>query len=71
MRGRSRVTIQKNTRSSLQGVEGHDHNEDLMSKAKWYRQIAGQHTRLVNKLISTAIRINAKHGEIGKNELNK
>ena len=56
MRGRSKVVFQKKEKNSLEGA---DIEEDkaawcFPTKASWYRQTAGQHNRLSNKLTSIA-----------------
>lgn len=56
MRGRSRAVFQQKEKNS---VEGADIEEDkaawcFATKAGWYRQTAGQHNRLSNKLTSIA-----------------
>ena len=61
MRGRSKVVFQNKERNNLEGI---DLEEDksawcLATKAEWYRQTAGQHNRLSNKLTSIAKQMKA------------
>ena len=60
MRGRSKITFQKKSTSTLQAVEKQPENADMVTRAKWLRKIAGQHAKLGNKLIVTARRIKAQ-----------
>ena len=76
MRGRSKVVFQNKDKDNLEGI---DLAEDkaawcFATKAEWYRQTAGQHNRLSNKLtsIATQMKVAAKcgHGQREKDQRN-
>ena len=60
MRGRSRITFTKKIKRMLQGIEDDDENAEMVSRAKWLRVAAGNHTSLGNKLVNIARRMKTK-----------
>ena len=67
MRGSSKVVFQNKDKNSLEGIELDEDKAAwcFATKAEWYRQTAGQHTRLSNKLtnIATQMKVVAKNGQ--------
>ena len=68
MRGRSRITFNKAIKNLLQGMEAQEENAELVTRAKWLREMAGHHTKLGDKLINVARRILAKARDKSKDK---
>ena len=54
----------------LEATEKQQENGDLVTRAKWLRKVAGQRSKLGNKLITTTRRIKATgyHRQAGQDE---
>ena len=59
MRGRSRITFKRKKHNRLEDLKQKDHHDELITKVKWLKHIAGLHSQLGNKLISIARRTKA------------
>ena len=57
MRGRSKITFEKQVKSMLQGIEGEPEEKDFATRADWLRRLAQEHAAQGNRLINVSRRM--------------
>ena len=64
MRGRSKITFEKQVKNMLQGTEGEPDETEFVTRANWLRRLAQEHAAQGNRLINVArrMKVGAKAG---------
>ena len=57
IRGRSRIAFKNKKRNCLEGIEANETIAPMATRVNWLRHVAGQHTKMGNKLINVARRM--------------
>ena len=59
MRGRSKISFEKQVKNMLQGIEDDSDEAEFVTKANWLRRLAQEHAAQGNRLINVARRMKA------------